>query len=80
MTTVLSQKGQIVIPGPIRERLDLEPGDDFEIITEGDDLIILRRITRRSNEGLVDQLLACPFPLDAPERSEELPRHLELEE
>ena len=79
MTTVLSKKGQVVIPIPIRERLSLEPGDDFEIVTEGDDAIILRRITKRPNEGLVDQLLACPFPLEIPERGKELPRDIEIE-
>lgn len=79
MTTVLSQKGQIVIPGPIRERLALEPGDDFEIITEGDDSIVLRRITKRPNEGLVEQLLACPYPLEIPDRSKDLPRELDIE-
>jgi len=40
---------------------------------------MLRRITKRPNEGLVDQLLACPYPLELPDRSKELPRELEIE-
>ena len=78
MTTVLSKKGQIVIPGPIRERLSLEAGDDFEIMTDGDESIILRKISRRPNQGLIEHLLACPFPLEMPERSEELPREVRI--
>ena len=78
MTTVLSQKGQVVIPGVIREQLSLEPGDDFEVLTDNDDSIILRRITKRANAGLIDHLLACPFALDEIERSDEPPRSIDL--
>ena len=37
MTTVLSQKGQIVLPVPVREQLHLSPGDDFEVAVEDED-------------------------------------------
>ena len=63
MTTVLSQKGQIVLPGRIRRQLQLEPGDDFEVSVEDDDTITLRRVTLPANRGLVDLLLACPAPI-----------------
>ena len=68
MTTVLSQKGQIVLPGSIRQQLDLQPGDDFQVCVEDDDTITLRRITRPANRGLVDLLLACPAPFEIPAR------------
>lgn len=68
MTTVLSQKGQIVVPGAIRDQLRLEPGDDFEVTVEDDDTISLRRISRPANSGLVDLLLACPAPFEVPAR------------
>lgn len=68
MTTILSQKGQIVLPGAIREQLHLEPGDDFEVFVEDDDTITLRRISRPANQGLVDILMACPSPFEIPER------------
>jgi len=80
MTTVLSQKGQVVIPGPVLERLSLQPGDDLEIEIEDDDTIRLRRISPLPNKGLVDHLLACPFPLEVPVRSDELPREVDLGE
>ena len=60
MTTVLSQKGQIVLPASVREKLHLVVGDDFEIGIEDDDTITLRRINSPANRGLVDLLLACP--------------------
>jgi len=34
MTTVLSQKGQLVLPVPVRQQFGLEPGDDFEVAIE----------------------------------------------
>ena len=80
MTTVLSQKGQVVIPGPVRERLALQPGDDLEIEIEDDDTIRLRRISHVPNKGLVDHLLACPFDLPIPDRSNDYPREVDLGE
>ena len=71
MTTVLSQKGQIVLPGVIREQLHLQAGDDFEVTIEDEDTITLRRITQPANRGLVDILLACPTPFEIPEREKD---------
>ena len=68
MTTVMSQKGQVVLPGAVRERMNLHAGDDFEIFVEDEDTITLRRITHPANHGLVDLLLACPSPVEIPPR------------
>jgi len=78
MTTVLSKKGQVVLPAAIRERLALNPGDDFEIFVDDDDSIILKRITTPPNAGLVDHLLSAPGELEIPKRSLDLPRIPEL--
>ncbi len=69
MTTVLSQKGQIVLPASIRNQLNLQPGVDFEIGVEDEDTITLRRVSRPANHGLVDILLACPSPFTIPPRA-----------
>jgi len=71
VTTVLSQKGQIVLPVPVRERLQLVPGDDFEVFVEDDDTITLRRISQPAHRGLIDLLLSCPGPLEIPDREKD---------
>ncbi len=43
MTTVLSTKGQIIIPATIRTQLKLRPGDDFTITTDAG-AVVLRKI------------------------------------
>ena len=55
----------------MRERLHLEPGQDFEVFVDDDDTILLRRISRRPNEGLIDHLLACPYPFEIPPRAKD---------
>lgn len=68
MTTILSEKGQIVLPAPVRQQLQLSPGDDFEIAIEDDDTITLRRISHPPNRGLIELLRACPVPFEIPPR------------
>ena len=64
MTATLSQRGRIVLPMPIRQKLHLAAGDDFEVAIEYEDTITLRRISHPANRGLVDLLLACPSPFE----------------
>ena len=71
MTTVLSQKGQIMLPSSVREQLGLVPGDDFEVFIEDDDTITLRRISHPANHGLIDLLLSCPSPFEIPSRDKD---------
>jgi AbrB family looped-hinge helix DNA binding protein len=78
MTTVLSQKGQIVLPAAIREQLHLQAGDDFEVTIEDEDTITLRRINQPANRGLVDLLLACPAPFEVPAREKDDSKPLEF--
>lgn len=73
MTTVLSQKGQLVLPASVRERLELRPGDDFEIFIEDGDTILLKRVSSPPNSGLVDLLLSAPGELEIPDRSRDTP-------
>ncbi len=65
----MSQKGQVVLPASVREALDLHPGDDFEIVLEDDGSIILRRVSKPPNAGLIDHLLNAPGDLEIPERA-----------
>ncbi len=43
MTTVLSTKGQLIIPLRIREQLKLRPGDDFTIRVDAG-AVVLKKI------------------------------------
>ena len=78
MTTVLSQKGQIVLPVSVRQQLGLAAGDDFEITVQDEDTITLRRVSQPANRGLVDLLLACPAPFVIPPRRRDDSRPLAL--
>lgn len=70
MTTVLARKGQVVIPKHIRDELELESGDDFEVyVLDGE--IVLRPLQKKRNEGLCEILLNPPGTLDLPERERE---------
>ena len=71
MTTVLSERGQLVLPAAIRKRLALKTGADFEVGIENDDTITLRRISKPPNFGLVKLLLSCPFPFELPPREKD---------
>jgi AbrB family looped-hinge helix DNA binding protein len=75
LTTKVSTKGQLVLPKRIRERSKIRAGDTFELI-EGDDpdVIIMRKISPRPNDGLVDALLACPHRFELPARRREYPK------
>ena len=62
MTTMLTSKGQIVIPPKVRRQKKLRAGDHLEILTDEDDptIIVLRRVGKIPEEGWVEVLLACP--------------------
>jgi AbrB family looped-hinge helix DNA binding protein len=59
MRTVVSSKGQIVLPAELRQQDQVEAGEVFDIerIGRGE-----YRLVRRApaNDGLLDWLLACP--------------------
>jgi AbrB family looped-hinge helix DNA binding protein len=76
--TIISSKGQIVLPAGLRREDGIEPGQEFEIerIDRGE--YLLKRSKRRPNEGLVHLLLACPVkdwfqPATRTETTEDVP-------
>ena len=42
MKATVSEKGQVTVPKPLRERLDIRPGDQLEFIEEGGRLVALK--------------------------------------
>ena len=60
MKTVISSKGQIVLPAELRQQDGIKPGQQFEVQRLESGEYLLKRTKRRRNEGLVELLLACP--------------------
>jgi AbrB family looped-hinge helix DNA binding protein len=60
MNTVLSSKGQIVLPAELRQRDHIRTGQRFDIERLDAGQYLLKRHSAPDNEGLVDWLLACP--------------------
>ena len=60
MKTVVSSKGQIVLPASIRRQDHIKPGQQFDVerIDRGEYRLCLREPA--PNQGLTDWLLACP--------------------
>src|SRR5258708_2245456 len=60
MKTIVSSKGQIVLPAELRQRDRIVQGQRFEIERLEVGRYLLKKQTVPSNEGLVDWLLSCP--------------------
>ena len=77
MKTIISSKGQIVLPAAIRQQDRIEAGQEFEVQRIDDGEYLLKRTKRRRNEGLVRLLLACPVkgrfqPADRTETTDDI--------
>ena len=60
MKTIISSKGQIVLPVEIRQQDDIQAGQHFEIerVDRGEYRLV--RKESAPNEGVLEWLLACP--------------------
>ena len=80
MRTKVSTKGQIVIPGPIRRRLDLRAGDPLNISVEKDRIVLTHasksKYEARMVKDPVTGFLAIDLGPDAPILTSEMVREL----
>lgn len=53
MQTKISTKGQVVLPGPIRRRLDLRPGDPLDANIEAGRIVLTPRRRRSYRARIV---------------------------
>ena len=60
MTTMISSKGQVVLPAELRQQDRILAGQQFDIERLGAGEYLLKRQPAPDNAGLVDWLLACP--------------------
>jgi AbrB family looped-hinge helix DNA binding protein len=60
MKTTISSKGQMVLPAELRQRDQIEAGQEFEVerIDRGEYRLV--RTTAPPNQGVVEWLLNCP--------------------
>jgi len=60
MKTIISSKGQIVLPAEFRHMDSVEAGQEFDVerVDRGDYRLIRRAVP--PNEGAVNWLLSCP--------------------
>jgi AbrB family looped-hinge helix DNA binding protein len=63
MTTSISSKGQLVIPGPIRARQKIRAGDDFLLfeLSNGDIVLRRARAPKKSLAWHLRRLQGLPF-------------------
>jgi len=78
MKTVISSKGQIVLPAEIRQLDGIKPGQEFEVERVDQGKYLLKRTKPGRNEGLVELLLACPIkgwfePANRTETTDDIP-------
>jgi AbrB family looped-hinge helix DNA binding protein len=55
MFTIISSKGQIVIPNKVRKKLDIKDGNVFAI-TEKKGLIVLKKLSQQLNQDDIETL------------------------
>ncbi len=60
MQTVVSSRGQIVLPAEFRREDDIKPGEAFEVIRVKRGEYRLQRKEKPPNDGLLKLLLSCP--------------------
>lgn len=77
MTTILSSKGQVVLPAELRRKDNIRPGERFDIERIECGEYRLTRMTGRRSAGLVSLLLACPAkgrfrPMDRRETTDDV--------
>jgi AbrB family looped-hinge helix DNA binding protein len=60
VNTIISSKGQIVLPAELRRRDRVVAGQQFAIERLEEGQYLLKRQPLADNQGLVDWLMACP--------------------
>ncbi len=68
MRTKISTKGQVVLPGGIRHKLGLQPGDSLEAVLDGERIILIpRRLKRGAARIIKDPVTWLPVLTAGPD-------------
>jgi AbrB family looped-hinge helix DNA binding protein len=80
MQTKVSTKGQIVLPGPLRRKLDIRAGDPLDIFVERDRIVLTapkrKHSTARVIEDPITGLPVIDAGSDAPVLTSKMVREL----
>ena len=61
MQTRLSTKGQVVLPGPLRRKLGIGPGDSLEVKLEAGSIVLTpQKKARRKTQIIADPVTGLP--------------------
>jgi AbrB family looped-hinge helix DNA binding protein len=60
MRTVVSSKGQIVLPAELRRQDCIRPGQQFDVERLDRGQYLLRNLSNQGQAGIVDWLSECP--------------------
>ena len=60
MKTLVSSKGQIVLPAELRQQDGIQAGQQFSLERLNAGEYLLKRVPAGDNAGVVDWLLSCP--------------------
>jgi AbrB family looped-hinge helix DNA binding protein len=61
MQTRVSTKGQVVLPGPVRRRLGIQPGDAMDVSVEGGRIVLMpHRKKARKGRIVTDPITGLP--------------------
>jgi AbrB family looped-hinge helix DNA binding protein len=61
MQTKISTKGQVVLPGPLRRKLDLRPGDPLDVNVERGRIVLTPRAKRAFKPRIIkDPITGLP--------------------
>ena len=60
MKTLISSKGQIVLPAELRQQDDIQAGQQFSLERLNAGEYLLKRVPTGDNAGVVDWLRSCP--------------------
>ena len=80
MQTKVSTKGQIVLPGPLRRRLDIRTGDTLDIAVEKGRIVLTAPVRKHLTARIIEDPITG-FPVlyagpDAPVLTSEMVREL----
>jgi AbrB family looped-hinge helix DNA binding protein len=60
MKTMISSKGQVVLPAELRTQDRIRPGEQFEVERLASGQYLLKRLPTPGHAGVLDWLQACP--------------------